>query len=93
MTGAFNRDEEGMPEIILGSAIDVTDLKITQEELQRKTDYLNSIIEVSPIAFLDLDTEGKVLSIWNKAAEEIFGWKKDEVIGKKLPIIPREKRF
>lgn len=87
----FKRDENGFPLQILGSAIDITDLKSTQEELERKTDYLNAVIEASPISIFDLDSKGRIKSIWNKASEKMFGWKKDEVIGKILPIVPEEK--
>ena len=87
----FMRDENGLPLQILGSAIDITDLKRSREEADKNLTYLNSIIDVSPIAILNLDREGKVLNIWNIAAEGIFGWKKEEVLGKKLPIIPADK--
>lgn len=55
---------------------------------------LQALIQASPLAILTLDAEGKVLS-WNEAAEHIFGWKEEEVLGKKLPIVPedREKEF
>ncbi len=58
-------------------------------------EILDSLIEISPAAIFDLDTEGRVNSIWNPAAEEIFGWEKEEVLGEPLPIIPegRETEF
>lgn len=87
----FKRDENGVPLEVLGSAIDITELRRSKEESEKNSAYLNSIIEVSPIAIYNLDPEGKVLSIWNKAAEEIFGWKIDEVLGRKLPIIPADR--
>lgn len=58
----------------------------------RKTNNsLEAIINASPVAIMDLDTEGKVKSIYNNAAENIFGWKKEEVIGKIPPFIPEDK--
>ncbi len=83
----FKRDSEGKPEIILGHGIDITEIKIIQDELQRKTDYLNTVIEASPIAIYDVNTDGEVGTIWNKATEEMFGWTAEEVIGKTLPFI------
>lgn len=88
----FKRDENGVPLEILGSAIDITDLKTAQDELKRKSDYLKTVIEASPMSIFDLDTEGRVVSIWNKASEEIFGWKPEEVFGKELPIVPDERK-
>jgi PAS domain S-box-containing protein len=88
----FKRDENGLPLEILGSAIDITDLKITQDELKRKSDYLKAVINASPMSIFDLDTNGRIVSIWNKASEEIFGWKAEEVLGKELPIVPHERK-
>ncbi len=67
-------------------------LKKAEEELTRKSEYLNAVIEASPMSIFDLDPEGNVLSIWNKASEEIFGWKAEEVIGRQLPIVPEERK-
>lgn len=87
----FKRDEIGVPLEILGSAIDITDLKQTQHEVKKKSDYLNAVIEASPMSIFDITPEGKILSIWNKACEDMFGWNADEVMGKTLPIVPEEK--
>jgi PAS domain S-box-containing protein len=87
----YKRDEEGKPEQILGSAIDITALKNTHNLLKQKTEYLNAIVEASPMSIFDLDINGTVLNIWNRASEEIFGWKAEEVIGKILPIVPKDK--
>lgn len=49
---------------------------------------LNTILEAVPLPVFVLDADGLVQFIWNPAAEEILGWKKHDVIGKKLPTIP-----
>ena len=87
----YKRNNSGKPVQILGSAINISDLKNTQEEVRKNSDYLNSIIEVSPTAVYNLDPEGRVINIWNKSAENMFGWKAEEVFGKRLPIISKEK--
>ncbi|MFW6140250.1 MAG: sensor domain-containing diguanylate cyclase [Acidobacteriota bacterium] len=53
---------------------------------------LNSLIEVSPVAIFDMDRQGKVISVWNDAAQKTFGWKREEVLGKRLPIVPEDKQ-
>jgi PAS domain S-box-containing protein len=45
----------------------------------------NSAIEASPLAMFAVDTNG-VVNYWNAAAEKLFGWKKDEVIGHRPPF-------
>lgn len=88
----FSRDKDGRACEILRTAFEITESKKIQAELINKTGYLNTIIESSPMAVYDLDREGRVAGIWNKSAENIFGWKAEEVIGKVLPIVPDSKR-
>ena len=42
---------------------------------------LEAIIEASPLAIIALDHQIN-LTIWNPAAERMFGWRKEEVLGK-----------
>ncbi|MEX0940997.1 MAG: PAS domain S-box protein [Pseudomonadales bacterium] len=53
-------------------------------------EFRQAIIDASPIAMYSIDPDGRVLT-WNKAAESIFGWPEEEVLGKHLPIIPGDK--
>lgn len=46
---------------------------------------LEAIIEASPLAIIALDHEIN-LTIWNPAAERMFGWRKEEVLGKPYPL-------
>lgn len=75
------------------STIDIASrvLVTSDEKLIEKSNYLNAVIEASPHAIFDIDRGGNVVSIWNRAAENMFGWKAEEVIGKFLPIVPKEK--
>ena len=45
---------------------------------------LDAVFRASPLALLTVDRDGKVTG-WNAAAEEIFGWRHEEVAGKLLP--------
>lgn len=54
------------------------------EELK---DYLQGLIENSADAIVTSDLNGIVTS-WNIGAEKIYGYKKEEAIGKFLPFIP-----
>ncbi|MBF0537413.1 MAG: PAS domain S-box protein [Nitrospirae bacterium] len=47
---------------------------------------LRAIVEASPLGIIYMDKEGKVL-MWNRAAENIFGWSEAEVVGYTLPFI------
>lgn len=48
---------------------------------------LRSLIDSSPMAICILNTDGIVTDFWNEAAEQMFGWEREEVIGRKLPFI------
>lgn len=56
-------------------------------ELRRMTAHLQTIIEESPLAMIELDQTGHVTT-WNAAATSVFGWTKEEVIGQELPYVP-----
>ena len=57
-----------------------------ESELASTSERLAVIVKNSPVAIISLDLDYKVTS-WNEAAEEIFGWKCSEVLGKPLPYI------
>jgi hypothetical protein len=69
---------------------DATERKEAEKQLFNINNYLTTLIDSSPIAIYDFDGDGNIKSIWNKSAEKIFGWKKEEVIGKRLPSIEEE---
>jgi len=45
----------------------------------------NAAIEASPLAMFAVDPNGSV-SYWNAAAEKLFGWKREEVLGHRPPF-------
>ena len=64
-----------------------------QKELIETKHFLESIVEKAGDAISVVDLEGKVL-YWNEGAERIYGYKKEEVLGKKLSdfLYPKETR-
>jgi two-component system cell cycle sensor histidine kinase/response regulator CckA len=56
------------------------------EQVRQAHEELRAVIEASPLAILALDLKGNVTS-WNPAAERIFGWRQNEVVGRLLPLI------
>lgn len=69
---------------------DATERKEAEKLLFSLNNYLTTLIDSSPIAIYDIDGEGRVKSIWNKSAENIFGWKKEEVMGQRIPSIEED---
>ncbi|MFB6153359.1 MAG: histidine kinase N-terminal 7TM domain-containing protein [Halodesulfurarchaeum sp.] len=70
---------------------DVTERRQRERELQETKDRLESFIEASPVAIMAVDPDGDV-TLWNSAAEEIFGWTEADVLDEFNPVIPEEKR-
>ncbi len=56
-------------------------------ELRRMTAHLQTIIEESPLAMIELDHTGRITT-WNAAATALFGWTREEVLGQELPYVP-----
>jgi PAS domain S-box-containing protein len=67
------------------------DIRRAHDEVQEAKDKLKTLIEASPLAIISIDTQG-CLTSWNTAAERIFGWRQEEVLGKPLPLIREEDR-
>jgi PAS domain S-box-containing protein len=63
------------------------------EAIDRPAAYriLAALIEASPLAIVTFDPEG-VVTMWNPAAERIFGWSEDEALGARLPFVQAEKQ-
>ncbi|MBI5196836.1 MAG: PAS domain S-box protein [Nitrospirae bacterium] len=70
---------------------DITERRKTHETLQETTRTLQSLMQASPLAILMVDPEGKI-KFWSPAAEHMFGWKAEEVLGLPNPIVPEDKR-
>ena len=87
--GGVIRDEEGRPTRIVGSVFDVTRGKRADAELQRTSKTLRAIVNSAPLAVVATDVEGR-LTMWNPAAERMFGWTAPEVLGAPMPFIPAE---
>lgn len=70
--------------------IDVTERRSAEETLRAANETLQALIHAAPLAIYTIDRDGRVRS-WNRAAERIFGWRREEAIGGLLPSVPDEK--
>jgi len=81
-TGFLFRDENGKAFRFVGGSRDVTELVRFQTELKRQADVFDQAQE----AILILELDGRVRS-WNKSAERIYGWSREEVLGRQIQDI------
>ncbi|MCD6412000.1 MAG: PAS domain S-box protein [Thermoplasmata archaeon] len=64
---------------------DVTERKILETKLMENLKIFKTLAEEAKDGIIMIDNDGKVV-FWNKGAEEIFGYKADEIIGKDMHI-------
>lgn len=78
------------PTLAMGTVLDVTERVLAEEELRSSEEKMRAMSEASSDAVIVVDVDD-IISFWNSAAEEMFGWKAEEVIGQKLhPLITPE---
>ena len=85
----------------MGNVADITKRKRVQEELRRSEETLKkmyektrkaedlyrSVLESSPAAIVTYDLEGRARFV-NDSFVRIFGWNREELIGKRIPFVP-----
>ncbi|HSK94089.1 MAG TPA: response regulator [Candidatus Angelobacter sp.] len=77
------KDDAGTPQYVQGFMMDVTEQKLANAEIRRQTEYLEALVEVSPVAIAVMDRD-EIVTGWNPAAERLFGWTADEAIGRRI---------
>ena len=83
-------DDKGRITSYEGMVEDITERKKIEQELKDTAQRLQTIIDASPLAIIAIDNNDRV-TMWNAAAERMFGWKKEEVMGLPLPIVPDDR--
>jgi diguanylate cyclase (GGDEF)-like protein/PAS domain S-box-containing protein len=53
--------------------------------------FLLGIVETLPVAIYATDLDG-LITLWNPAAEQVFGFPRREAIGRRAPFVPEDKR-
>ncbi len=73
----------GGRQVMLSMIYDITERKRAEQELQESESLLRSITDAALDAILMMDSQGRI-SFWNPAAESIFGYQAQEVMGRDL---------
>lgn len=74
---------------ILSVTTDISDRKNAEKALYASNATLKALVDTLPVAIIVLDGSNLV-QVWNPAAERIFGWSSNEIIGKTYPLIPSD---
>jgi PAS domain S-box-containing protein len=79
------------PEEFLANVAALLRLKKAEEALHDANASLKTIIEAAPLGIVSTDLSGR-LTTWNPAAERLFGWASEEVLGQPPPGIPEDRQ-
>ncbi len=92
MGGRWEPSDQG--QFILNTLANQAAIALENVRLRREADEqaqtLKGLIEASPLAMIARDRQARV-QMWNPAAERIFGWSEEEVLGRPYPLVPEEK--
>lgn len=102
---AFDEEDEQLMHLLseqMGSALDrarafranerlLEDLSETTEALEEALEEREAILDASLLGIIAMDPQLRV-TLWSRAAEEIYGWTEDEILGKPLPFLPDFRR-
>jgi two-component system, NtrC family, sensor kinase len=72
---------------IRGNFSDITERKLAEEALRQSNMTMEAVMTAAPFAVVALDRDLTV-TLWNAAAERIFGWRRDEILGRRYPLMP-----
>jgi len=62
---------------------DITEKRLAEEQVRQSEKKYRNIFDNASDAIITIDLKDNVTS-WNKSAEKMFGWKKEEIVGKKF---------
>lgn len=85
----FLRTTDGKAKQILGTANDMTDRKMAEEKLLASQQRISFLLQQTPLAIIELNLNLEIIT-WNPAAEKLFGYSQQEVLGQNVPdfIVP-----
>src|SRR6476620_559795 len=75
-------DKDNKPQRVIGIMQDITGQKAAEEKLQ----YLATLTQNIADAVIGTDLQ-QMITNWNKGAEDLYGWKKEEIMGKNADVL------
>ncbi|WP_425404276.1 PAS domain S-box protein [Hwanghaeella sp.] len=87
--GTVDGDKPGQ---VRGVIVDVTEQKILEDRFRQREHWKSMVLENAPDAILTVGSELRIQS-FNAAAEKVFGWPRDEIVGQSINLlVPEEHR-
>jgi two-component system cell cycle sensor histidine kinase/response regulator CckA len=70
---------------------DITQRRVAERDLMQANETLTTLVEAAPLPIVVIDRDYRV-TLWNPAAERLFDWSANEVVGRPLPTVPPDSR-
>ncbi|MDP2339835.1 MAG: PAS domain S-box protein [Deltaproteobacteria bacterium] len=83
-------DERGTLVGAIGTVQDITRQKAIAEALRREQAKLEGIISIAADAIISVDADSRIV-LFNSGAEQIFGWSRNEILGRPLDVLLPER--
>jgi PAS domain S-box-containing protein len=83
---------EGPPAGLGSAVVEITERKRVEEALRETNQTLSALVQACPLAVTVLRPQDASVQLWNPAAERMFGWTEEEVLGRPLPAVPAERQ-
>lgn len=65
--------------------------RILLPDVKMSDEGFSAIVKSSPLGIIVVDPDG-IIRFWNRAAEQIFGWREDEVLGRSTEVLSQKQR-
>jgi PAS domain S-box-containing protein len=85
----FEADEGAFLQSVANVLSDAVERERTLARLEETGEALRAVVESSPLPIVASDREGRV-TMWNPAAERLYGWRSEEALGSRFPHVPAE---
>ena len=82
-------DQAGSPLRLAGTVEDITTRYAAEQALRNSEQRYRELMDSIPEPLVVYDIEGKAIYL-NPAFERVFGWKAQELIGKRIDFVPEE---
>ncbi|MBZ5635886.1 MAG: PAS domain S-box protein [Acidobacteriia bacterium] len=82
--------DDGVVDYVIRTGVDVTNFIEAQEQARESNEAVRTLLETVPEAILTHDAGGRIMLV-NPAAEAMFGYKREEMIGQPLAMLIPER--
>ena len=79
-------DDAGRVEYVMATGVDRTDARSAEEKRRISEAKLEAIVSIAADAIISVDERQRIV-LFNRGAEEIFGWRAGEVLGEPLTTL------